>query len=230
MSSRNLDEISLLELFREEADGQSQVLTASLLALERDHAAAGQLELCMRAAHSLKGAASIVGLSVGVRVAHAMEDCFVAAQEGRTTLRQAQIDRLLGATDLLLRIANTPEADLGRWADDRKPEVDACVSALARIIDTDSEAAPEGAPADSPSTGAIPHRRSTDGVPEASDRVLRVTAENLNRLLGLAGESLVESRWVQPIHPIAAPAQAAAAGLEQGPRRPPRDARGAAGE
>ena len=31
-----------------------------------------------------------------------------------------------------------------------------------------------------------------------SDRVLRVTAENLNRLLGLAGESLVESRWVKP--------------------------------
>ena len=28
--------------------------------------------------------------------------------------------------------------------------------------------------------------------------MLRVTAENLNRLLGLAGESLVESRWVKP--------------------------------
>jgi two-component system, chemotaxis family, sensor histidine kinase and response regulator WspE len=31
-----------------------------------------------------------------------------------------------------------------------------------------------------------------------ADRVLRVTAENLNRLLGLAGESLVESRWLKP--------------------------------
>ncbi len=31
-----------------------------------------------------------------------------------------------------------------------------------------------------------------------SDLVLRVTAENLNRLLGLAGESLVESRWLKP--------------------------------
>jgi len=28
--------------------------------------------------------------------------------------------------------------------------------------------------------------------------VLRLTAENLNRLLGLAGESLVESRWLRP--------------------------------
>ena len=42
----------------------------------------------MRAAHSLKGAARMVGLDVGVRVAHAIEDCFVAAQEGRLKLRQ----------------------------------------------------------------------------------------------------------------------------------------------
>jgi two-component system, chemotaxis family, sensor histidine kinase and response regulator WspE len=33
---------------------------------------------------------------------------------------------------------------------------------------------------------------------EASERVLRVAAENLNRLLGLAGESLVQARWVKP--------------------------------
>jgi two-component system sensor histidine kinase and response regulator WspE len=32
----------------------------------------------------------------------------------------------------------------------------------------------------------------------ADTRTLRVTAENLNRLLGLAGESLVESRWLRP--------------------------------
>jgi two-component system sensor histidine kinase and response regulator WspE len=30
------------------------------------------------------------------------------------------------------------------------------------------------------------------------DRMVRVTAENLNRLMGLAGESLVESRWTEP--------------------------------
>ena len=30
------------------------------------------------------------------------------------------------------------------------------------------------------------------------DRVLHLTAENLNRLLGLAGEALVESRWLRP--------------------------------
>jgi two-component system sensor histidine kinase and response regulator WspE len=41
----------------------------------------------MRAAHSLKGAARIVGMDAGVSVAHVMEDCLVAAQEGRLLLR-----------------------------------------------------------------------------------------------------------------------------------------------
>ena len=33
---------------------------------------------------------------------------------------------------------------------------------------------------------------------EDPDRVVRITAQSLNRLLGLAGESLVESRWLRP--------------------------------
>src|SRR6202166_5270976 len=115
MRAQDLGEVSLLDLFRLEAETQTGVLTSGLLAIERDHAAVDQLEACMRAAHSLKGAASIIGLTVGVRVAHAMEDCFVAAQQGRTPLGRAQIDPLLGGTDLLMRIAGTPELDLRAW-------------------------------------------------------------------------------------------------------------------
>ena len=190
-------EMSILDLFRVDAEAQTQVLTSGLLAIERGDAAVDHLEACMRAAHSLKGAASIVGLAVGVRVAHAMEDCFVAAQQGRTTLRHTYIDLLLSSTDLLMRIANTPEADLGRWANQQKADVDACLSALAGILDNSSAAAP--AVADSPpAQPATPRRRSADAADESSDRVLRVTAEHLNSLLGLAGESLVESRWVKP--------------------------------
>jgi two-component system, chemotaxis family, sensor histidine kinase and response regulator WspE len=195
MRAPDLGEVSLLGLFRLEAETQTGVLTSGLLALERDPAAVDQLEACMRAAHSLKGAASIVGLTVGVRVAHAMEDCFVAAQQGRTTLRRAQIDVLLGGADLLMRISTTPEADIGRWADQQKSDVDGCLSALSAILhDGPANAASF---ADSPSAEPAPQRRASDGHGE-SDRVLRVTAENLNRLLGLAGESLVEARWVKP--------------------------------
>ena len=75
MSDQDLSQLSMLDLFRVEAETQTQVLTAGLLALERDPRAGDQLESCMRAAHSLKGAARIVGLDAGVPLAHAMEDC-----------------------------------------------------------------------------------------------------------------------------------------------------------
>jgi two-component system, chemotaxis family, sensor histidine kinase and response regulator WspE len=208
MSGMDLSQFSLLDLFRVEAETQAQVLTSGLLALERDHASADELEACMRAAHSLKGAARIVGLAAGVRLAHAMEDCFVAAQQGRLTLRRTQIDTLLGATDLLARIAHTAEADLARWDGEQKPDLDACVASLGGLLTAEdtppqpvegAAAAPPSMPQESPSAAAIEHDPA--GVPRgrrASDRVLRVTAENLNRLLSLAAESLVESHWAKP--------------------------------
>lgn len=82
MTPEQMRDVSLLDLYRMEADAQAQVLDAGLLVLEREPSHAGQLEACMRAAHSLKGAARIVGLDDGVKVAHAMEDLLVAAQEG----------------------------------------------------------------------------------------------------------------------------------------------------
>ena len=74
MSSGDLSQLSMLDLFRLEADSQAQVLTTGLLILESDATASDQLEACMRAAHSLKGAARIVGINAGIEVAHAMED------------------------------------------------------------------------------------------------------------------------------------------------------------
>lgn len=57
----------------------------------------------------------------------------------------------------------------------------------------------------SPGPAAFPEVRAeapvlpAKAVPGPSeDRVVRVTAQNLTRLMGLAGESLVEARWLQP--------------------------------
>ena len=102
---QDLSDFSMHDLFRLEAESQTAVLTSGLLALERDAADPRQLEELMRAAHSLKGAARIVGLDAAVRVAHHMEDCFVAAQEGKLTLGRAQTDRLLQGVDLLSQFA-----------------------------------------------------------------------------------------------------------------------------
>ncbi len=206
MSPEDLSQRSMLDLFRMEVEAQAQVLTLGLLALERDPVAADQLERCMRAAHSLKGAARIIGLSAGVSVTHAMEDSFVAAQQGRITLQQGHIDELLRGVDLLQQMARTAEQDMGRWETQKLGEVEAFLDALNRVV-----ASPAVAREFSPAQGNTdrPRGPQDEGHPEtlraeetgegAQGRVLRVTAENLNRLLGLAGESLVASRSFKSI-------------------------------
>ncbi len=206
MSSPDLSQSSMLDLFRMEAEGQAQALTLGLLALERDPTAADQLERCMRAAHSLKGAARIVGLSAGVSVTHAMEDCFVAAQLGRITLQQGHIDELLRGVDLLQQMSRTTEQDMSRWEAQRRGDVEVFLDGMNRVIATAEIArAFRTEPLDAEETRGPRDEDPAETVfgSELDERaqagVLRVTAENLNRLLGLAGESLVESRSFKSI-------------------------------
>ena len=211
MTPEQMRDASLLELFSLEAEAQTQVLSAGLLALERNPTQADQLEACMRAAHSLKGAARIVGLDAGVRVAHVMEDCLVGAQERRLYLMPEHIDALLLGTDLLMRIG-TPdaapgEADIERFLAQLAAVLDPAAAAApkaepapAPLVERDPEPEPAPAPAapeppaEPPAQGPNRARRVNDG----GERVLRVTAERLNSLLDLSSKSLVETQRLKP--------------------------------
>ncbi len=109
MNPEQLRDASMLELFALEG-GRAGGNPERGAAGARTRACGGHahLESCMRAAHSLKGAARIVGLDGGVRVAHVMEDCLVAAQRGGLLLTPSHIDALLQGTDLLQRIGHPP--------------------------------------------------------------------------------------------------------------------------
>jgi two-component system sensor histidine kinase and response regulator WspE len=202
MSAYDPDSLSLLELFRLEVEIHVRSLNAGLLALEREPASEKQLEECMRAAHSLKGAARIIGLAAGVDVAHVMEECFVSAQQGKLALGAGQIDALLRGSDLLHRIANPPTNDVA-WADSEgRSEVDAFLDMLGASLRGGNATLREQVIA-SPVREALrePDRDMLirdQASREHTDRALRVTAENLNRLLSLSGESLVESRRLKP--------------------------------
>ncbi|NWC44675.1 hybrid sensor histidine kinase/response regulator [Pseudomonas edaphica] len=209
MTPDQMRDASLLELFSLEADAQTQVLSAGLLALERNPTQADQLEACMRAAHSLKGAARIVGVDAGVSVAHVMEDCLVSAQENRLYLQPEHIDALLQGTDLLMRIA-TPGNNVG------PADIQGYVALMERLLDpsqpivnaTPAPAAPEPAPV----IEALPPEPEPEPVPpvstdlprpnkrltEGGERVLRVTAQRLNSLLDLSSKSLVETQRLKP--------------------------------
>jgi two-component system sensor histidine kinase and response regulator WspE len=195
------------ELFRVETENQTDVLTSGLLALERAPASPEQLEALMRAAHSLKGAARIVNLSPAVQVAHAMEDCLVAAQHGRLQLQQEHVDALLRGVDWFMEISKTDEATLAAWQTQRGAELEAWIAAIRSLIPAGATGpgatvelppppAPENALVATPETKPAPP--SAPARTDEADRFLRLTAENLNRLLALAGESLVESRWLRP--------------------------------
>src|SRR5207248_2624025 len=101
---------ALMELFRAELDTHLPVLAEGLLALEKDAGQPKRLEAMMRAAHSIKGAARIVGVGPAVQVAHALEDCLVAAQKGAVSLDRDAIDVLLRGVDRLGRVGRG-EAD-----------------------------------------------------------------------------------------------------------------------
>lgn len=218
MSDDELSRRSLLDLFREEAQTQTRTLSAGLLALESTPADAPTLEACMRATHSLKGAARIVGLPEAVDVASAMEDCFVAAQHGAVMIDAARIDALLVGIDLLLAAGDASAPPLAREA------VDDFVARLAGAGSAAGSAAPEeladpahaqeaaqsqeaeallaaslaGAPVADVATNAPVQPTQPAETHAARDRMLRVRAGTLDRLLGLAGQSLVESRRMRP--------------------------------
>ncbi|WP_158934517.1 hybrid sensor histidine kinase/response regulator [Burkholderia sp. S171] len=213
---------SLIDLFREEARAQAQILSDGLLALERAPRDPVMLEACMRAAHSLKGAARIVGVPDGVSLAHVMEDCFVGAQQGRVNVDAGMIDVLLSGVDLILRI--------GQGSGDEtlsQTDVDTFVDSLNARMNGPT-AAPSSSVFEAPQSDAdldlsneltlpAPVVEETEETQEAQEtvevaspqparsvelrepaRMLRVRADTLDRLLSHSGESLVESRWLKP--------------------------------
>ena len=105
MSDKATLDPALLDLFRAEMDTHLPALSEGLLALEKDPNQPKRLEALMRAAHSIKGAARIVGVGPAVPIAHALEDCFVAAQKGAIALTSNAVDVLLKGVDALHRVA-----------------------------------------------------------------------------------------------------------------------------
>jgi two-component system, chemotaxis family, sensor histidine kinase and response regulator WspE len=135
MANQDMSNFSMMELFRMEAETQVEILNDNLLALENNASSPTELESLMRAAHSLKGAARIVGLDIAVKIAHVMEDCFVAAQSGTIFLDSPdKIDVLLRSVDLLYRISQLEETEIESWLTDSQAELNDLEANILAII------------------------------------------------------------------------------------------------
>lgn len=198
----------LLDLFREEAETNALALEAGLVALDLGRATKEILEPLMRAAHSLKGAARIVGLQEAVVLAHAIEDVFVAAQRGRLTLVPAQVDRLLAGVDVFARLASVDPETIPARLTAMAAQTAALVAEYGSFTSAPApEAAPPAAeaaartPAPVPDPTPAPPLRNPDPLPAPPAETSATREGNvvvgtgtLDRLTGLAGESLVQAR------------------------------------
>ena len=221
----DLSGFSMLELFRLEAESQTAVLSAGVLAIEELERSPQTVESMMRAAHSLKGAARIVGLDPAVRVAHSLEDVFVAAGKGTFRVQPRHADRLLGGVDFLSSISKADDAlePTSDWAaraeqlvaelttmlaEQESPVPAAAEAPAAKVVALIPSGTPQTATPATPQTVSQPQPQLSAAVPavpaaplrggEQADRVVRVSADSLTRLVGLAGESLVETRQLRP--------------------------------
>ena len=159
MTSEVFTDSAMMEIFRSEVETHVESLTAGLLALERDPRDTSHIDEMMRAAHSVKGAARIVGIEPAVRVAHVMEDGFIAAQNGTLTLQPAHVDVLLRGVDMLARVANgTKDAnvDWNRFVAEVTPLVAEITAALSGSPTPTGLTAPVPTPVPAPGPAAAP--------------------------------------------------------------------------
>ncbi|MFO7602925.1 MAG: hybrid sensor histidine kinase/response regulator [Gammaproteobacteria bacterium] len=206
----SLADLSMLELFRLEAEEQTRILSDSLVALETHSDDARHLEQLMRSAHSLKGAARMVGLEAAVQIAHRAEDIFVAAQQASLQLEAEDMDLLLLCIDTLQHIAKATRDDYPAWQQQYAQDIDQIVSALNACLQRTPYTLPQPAFAnrsakpeqDTSGTEERPAMAAADaGTPAPTEEnVVRVSGKTLNRLLGLAGEAQVAARWMTPFN------------------------------
>lgn len=196
---------TMLELFRVEVENHTRVLEAGLVELEKNPGPA-KIEPLMRAAHSIKGAARIIGLGGVVALAHAMEDLLSAARDGRLTISPGQTDLLLRGNDIFRGLAILNPAAILNHLEEQQPVLSELGEAIRQTLAvpppvTAQPDAPvaEGRPFREmpPGAGPAAAKQAAPAKPEAGDEnadFVRVQAGSLNRLMGLAGECMIQAR------------------------------------
>ena len=207
--SGGLGDFSMFELFRLESESQSMQLNKDLLDLEKDTTSTSLLESLMRASHSLKGAARMVGADAVVNIAHVMEDSFVSAQKNELQITKAHIDHFLKAVDLIDHIVKVEEESQKQWYEDNHQQVDELISELSDLSTSeDNDVKKDNKKVSSPKSAEIKknktsvsksdkkdNTRTNKPVKEAvADRTLKIDADRMTRILGMASELLIESR------------------------------------
>lgn len=172
----------LLDIFKEEGLEYIQRLGDGLLKLEKDPKDIAVLEDIFRYAHSLKGAARVLGLSEIAKVAHDLESTFSLAKEGKLAITPERIDTLSHGIDAVKSlITKGAPADVKEVRDNNIPK--AADEELSEKMPT-----------------LKPGRRASD---KQFLNTIRVSTEKLDSLMNQVGELLVSKmRFEQRLEEI----------------------------
>jgi len=172
---------SIKKLFLDESEIQLAKVSSLLVSLESDFKNPSTLAELMRACHSFKGAARLVGLGNIVALAHKLEDCFVNAQNNKITLNTEALNILLAASDYINALRSI------RFEYESIQTCDTLIKNLNSIL--------KQKPLEK-SVSAIKESHTNlfiDTVQDDDDSV-KVSNEYLNKLLELSTESIIENK------------------------------------
>jgi two-component system chemotaxis sensor kinase CheA len=169
-----MSDAEFLEIFRDEATERLDHIVQTLLAVEGGRAAPDAVDSLFRDAHTIKGAAGMLGLDEIQVLAHAVEDVLDGLR-GTDEFPPELINPLLRAADSLrqhVEGAGEPDGDL-----------------LEELAASRAQAAGKQPPRPSPLPESLR--------PEVERRSIRVPAEKLDRLLDLVGETVLHRRRLE---------------------------------
>jgi two-component system sensor histidine kinase and response regulator WspE len=192
----------IIELFRNELERHSETLDRGLIEAENNNSQS-TIEPLMRAAHSIKGAARIVRIMEAVELAHAMEDLLSLAMNGKIMLNSLMIDLLLNANDVFIEISKSGQQDIFDYFAGKSEQISELSAQLRNLAGKKNEQISELQTA---SNASLPRKKIKDeitaktegaGVSNIPASFVRVDSEQLNKILGLAGETLIKTKTIK---------------------------------
>lgn len=215
-------DMSLIDLFLIEVENHSRSIETGIVELEAD-ATPQKIESLMRAAHSIKGAARIIGLDSAVGLAHIMEDVFSSAKKGEIVLNSEIIDILLKSNDIFKEMLLVQPEKIPSYFEKNSDILNNLKQSLKDILtknytkeEKKIDIPEKNAIAtksqieeikETEQTNLIPSEKATEKFKDTNsleisqkdiaaekqeESFVRVLSENLNKMMGLAGECLVQ--------------------------------------
>ncbi len=210
-------EKEFLQTFRAEAGERLQNLGEGLMTLEGNPGDAELLKKLFREAHTLKGAAGMMGFDDIKELSHRAEDILSFVQKGQIEVNKGVTDLLLETLDFIEAMLPDPDSgqvpptDISSLLErlvkagngeivcgNRKYTRPQLVKHEEAVAEAESKAgdstAVEQAPADKAGPETAPAARPVDApaaAPRGADPTIRVNIERLDKLLNLMGEIIV---------------------------------------